>query len=53
MASVANKLFLKQSYPTLKQVLFWDSILVSLSKITDVITLNAVGKSLLGIWKKT
>ncbi len=53
MASVANKLFLKQSYPTQKQVLFWDSTLVPLSRFTDVISLNMVGKSLLGIWSKT
>ena len=52
MASVANKLFLKQSYPTQKQVLFWDSTLVPMSLITDVIIFNAIGKSLLGIWKK-
>ena len=53
MASVANKLFLKQSYPTQKQVLFWDSTLVPLSRLMDVITFNAIGKSLLGIWKKS
>jgi SAM-dependent methyltransferase len=53
MASVANKLFLKQSYPTQKQVLFWDTILVPISRITDVISFNATGKSLLGIWQKT
>lgn len=53
MASVANKLFLKQSYPTQKQVLFWDSTLVPLSRFTDVISFNVVGKSLLGIWSKT
>ncbi len=53
MASVANKLFLKQSYPTQKQVLFWDSTLVPLSRFTDVISFNIVGKSLLGIWTKT
>lgn len=52
MASVANKLFLKQSYPTQKQVLFWDSALVPLSKLMDVIIFNSIGKSLLGIWKK-
>lgn len=52
MASVANKLFLKQSYPTQKQVLFWDSVLVPLSQLADVITFNAIGKSLLGIWRK-
>jgi SAM-dependent methyltransferase len=53
MASVANKLFLKQSYPTQQQVLFWDRTLVPLSFITDKIIFNSMGKALLGIWKKT
>ena len=52
MASVANKMFLKQSYPTQKQVLFWDSKLVPLSRFTDVISFNMIGKSLIGIWSK-
>jgi len=52
MASIANKLFLKQSYPTQQQVLFWDSTLVPISRFTDVVIFHAIGKSLLGIWKK-
>ena len=49
-ASVVNKLFLKQRYPTLKQVQFWDRNLVRLSKISDWILGYRFGKSLLGIW---
>ncbi|MBC7921092.1 MAG: class I SAM-dependent methyltransferase [Ferruginibacter sp.] len=52
MASVANKLFLRQSYPTERQIHLWDSVLVNLSKLMDKVTLHACGKSVLGIWEK-
>ena len=52
MASVANKMFLKQSYPTLKQVRFWDSAMVPVSRFTDPLFLYSIGKSVLGIWQK-
>ncbi|RIA10267.1 methyltransferase family protein [Flavobacteriaceae bacterium MAR_2010_72] len=51
-ASTVNKLFLKQSYPTLKQVQFWDTVIVRFSKVIDVLVGYKLGKSLLGIWKK-
>lgn len=50
--SLANKLLLNQDYPTLKQILFWDRVVVPVSRITDVMCTFLVGKSLLGIWKK-
>lgn len=52
LASVANKLFLKQDYPTQKQVLFWDRTLIPISRLTDVLIGKSTGKSLVGIWKK-
>ena len=51
-ASLANKLFLKQSYPTLKQILFWDKYIVSTSIFLDKLTFNNLGKSVLLIAKK-
>jgi SAM-dependent methyltransferase len=52
LASVTNKLFLKQSNPTLKQVLFWDKVLVRASKVMDVLLRYGFGKSLVVVWKK-
>jgi hypothetical protein len=52
VASFANRLLLKQSAPDLKQILFWDTFLVPLSKIMDRLTSHTVGKSILGIWRK-
>ncbi|NCU05507.1 MAG: class I SAM-dependent methyltransferase, partial [Chitinophagaceae bacterium] len=34
-ASLVNKLFLKQGMPTLKQVQFWDRVIVPVSRIAD------------------
>jgi hypothetical protein len=52
LASSANKLLLKQSYPTLKQVLFWDRTMVPMSKLFDKITFHQLGKSVLLIAQK-
>ena len=51
-ASLANKWFLKQDYPELKQVKFWDDFMVPISKITDKISFHTIGKTVVGVWKK-
>jgi cyclopropane fatty-acyl-phospholipid synthase-like methyltransferase len=51
-ASVVNKLFLRQKYPTMKQVLFWDRWMVPVSKVTDKLCFHTFGKSIIGIWEK-
>ncbi|MBC8414240.1 MAG: class I SAM-dependent methyltransferase [Nitrospira sp.] len=51
-ASVANMLFLKQFYPTEKQLKFWDDVLIRASRVMDMLLRYSVGKSLMGIWKK-
>ncbi|MCP9236384.1 bifunctional 2-polyprenyl-6-hydroxyphenol methylase/3-demethylubiquinol 3-O-methyltransferase UbiG [Lewinella sp. JB7] len=51
-ASVANRLFLKQSLPTPRQIAFWDNFLVWISACSDPILGRFVGKSLIGVWEK-
>jgi SAM-dependent methyltransferase len=51
-ASLANKLFLKQRYPGLRQIRFWDNVIVRTSLIADRILFYRAGKSVLGIWEK-
>ena len=51
MASVANKLLLHQSMPSLKQVEFWDRWLVSTSLWTDPLIGFSLGKSLVAVWQ--
>jgi SAM-dependent methyltransferase len=52
LASLMNKIFLRQSYPTQKQINFWDKKLVPISKISDRFFFYSFGKSILGIWRK-
>jgi SAM-dependent methyltransferase len=52
-ASLANKWFLKQDYPELKQIQFWDNYIIPVSKIADRITFYKFGKTVVGIWQKT
>ena len=52
ITSLANKCLLKQQYPTKKQIAFWDSYIIPISKITDRIILHSAGRSIIGIWKK-
>ena len=51
-ASLMNKWFLKKDYPTLKQVKFWDRMIVPISKLLDPLIGFSTGKSLIGIWQK-
>lgn len=51
-ASFANKVFLNQSYPSKKQIYFWNKFLVPLSTIADKVVLHSFGKSLIGVWQK-
>ena len=52
LMSLANRLFLKQEYPTQKQVNFWDRYGIPVSRIMDRILFFSFGKTILGIWKK-
>ncbi len=51
MASLANRLVLRSSVPTLGQVQFWDRWLVPVSRMVDPVLGHLVGKSLLAIWQ--
>ena len=52
LASLANKYFLKQDYPTLDQIHFWNNLIVPVSRVTDILTNYSLGKTLIGIWEK-
>jgi hypothetical protein len=53
LASLGNKLVLNASQPKLKQILLWDRVMVPLSRLVDPLTLYCLGKSVLGIYRKT
>ncbi|WP_373331039.1 class I SAM-dependent methyltransferase [Salmonirosea aquatica] len=50
--SLANKLFLKQTYPTEKQILFWNNFIVPVSKKLDPLLYYNLGKSVLLICER-
>ena len=52
LASLVNKYFLKQEYPTHRQIGFWDKYLVPVSKPLDTLINYQTGKTLTGIWQK-
>jgi len=50
LASLGNRLFLKQSSPTQQQILTWDRFLVPISRRLDPLFGFAVGKSVVAVW---
>lgn len=52
LASLVNKYFLKQDYPTIKQIKFWDTVMVRLSKVSDKLTNYKAGKTVVGVWQR-
>ncbi len=51
-ASLANRWLLRQSVPTVKQILFWDRIMVRISMFCDPLFLHMVGKSILVVMRR-
>ncbi len=51
-ASLANRLMLRQSMPTLNQIRVWDGVMVPVSKVLDPLLGYKAGKSVLCIWRK-
>ena len=52
LASAANKLLLRQSLPTLKQVLLWDRAMVPVSRLLDPLIGRSLGRSVVAVWRK-
>jgi 2-polyprenyl-3-methyl-5-hydroxy-6-metoxy-1,4-benzoquinol methylase len=51
-ASLANRVFLHQSRPSLQQIRTWDRTMVPLSRVLDPLLFFGVGKSILGVWRR-
>jgi SAM-dependent methyltransferase len=51
LASLANRVLLHQSQPTLSQIRTWDSLLVPCSRLLDPLLARRVGKSIVGVWR--
>lgn len=51
-ASLANRMLLRQSLPTLKQIKVWDRAMVPPSRIIDPLLFYRAGKTIVGVWEK-
>lgn len=51
LASLGNKLLLRQASPSEAQILLWDSVMVPVSRFLDPLLGYRLGKSLLGVWR--
>jgi len=51
LLSLANRLVLQQSRPTLPQIQFWDQRIVPVSRFIDPVLGFRCGKSILGVWQ--
>lgn len=52
LASSANRLLLRQSRPTARQIAIWDKGMVRLSRWLDPLLGHNLGKSVLGVWRR-
>jgi SAM-dependent methyltransferase len=52
LASLSNRLLLRQPMPTLTQINFWDRLLVPPSRYLDRLVFHGIGKSIVAVWQK-
>jgi SAM-dependent methyltransferase len=52
LASLANRLVLRRSYPAGLQLTVWDQVFVRASQICDPVLGFRIGRSILGVWRK-
>lgn len=50
--SLANRILLGQSTPSLKQIETWDKYVIPVSRVMDLALRRRVGKSLVGVWAR-
>ncbi len=53
LASLANKLILKQELPRPSQIRTWDTLMVPISRVTDLLTSRFFGRSVVIVWRRT
>jgi SAM-dependent methyltransferase len=52
LASMANRLLLRQSTPTIRQIETWDRFLVPVSRLLDPLLMHKLGKTVTAVWRK-
>ncbi len=51
LTSVINKVVLRAAQPTLRQIIFWDRVLVPISMVTDKVIRRSFGRSVVVVWQ--
>jgi 2-polyprenyl-3-methyl-5-hydroxy-6-metoxy-1,4-benzoquinol methylase len=49
--SMGNRFLLRQSVPKKSQILFWDRVIIPISRVLDVVTFRNFGRSVVGVWR--
>ena len=52
LLNLGNRLLARQAQPTLRQILFWDRLLVPLASLVDPVLFYRAGRSLLVVWRR-
>jgi SAM-dependent methyltransferase len=52
LASAGNKLVLRSDNPQARQIVFWDRVLIPISRKLDWLLCYNIGKSVIGIWRR-
>ena len=51
IVSFANRIFLRSSIPSYRQIQFWDGVVIPLSKLVDPLFGYQVGKTIIAVWE--
>lgn len=51
-ASLGNRILLRRSMPSAMQIVFWDRLLVPMSRLVDPLCAYRIGKSILAVWQR-
>lgn len=49
--SMSNRFLLRQPVPKKSQILFWDRVVIPISRVLDAVTFRNFGRSVVGVWK--
>jgi SAM-dependent methyltransferase len=52
LLSVANRVLLRQAAPSARQILFWDRIVIPISRLTDLAFRHVGGRSVIGVYSR-
>ncbi len=50
--SLANRMLLRQGQPTRGQIIFWDRVIIPLSKVIDPLIGCKAGRSIIAVWER-